>query len=204
MKQPLSDLMNKIYFLFQLKSYKRIFQIPLIAFVVLISGCKNDLEKIHLLSEDTNFPNLSGKNVELFRSDSGKLNMKMFAPEVKIYENVDNPFREFPKGMDVFFFDENQRVKTHISSKYAIYYIEENLYYARDSVVVKNTLTNEWVKSEEMYWDEKKEIVYSDKFSTIQTKDGTYYGREGFESTQDFTIRKLKKATGKLLIDEEE
>jgi LPS export ABC transporter protein LptC len=185
-----------------LSSYKQVFYL-LIAFVFLLPGCKNDLEKIQLFSEEAMIPNLSGKNVQVLRSDSGLLKFKLVAPEIKRYDNVEDPFVEFPKGIDIYFLDSVQQVKTHITAKYAIQYTEQHLYYARDSVVAENTETGEWISSEEMYWDEKKGIVYSEKFTTIQRTDGIYYGRKGFEAQQDFSSWKLKKPQATLNIDNE-
>ena len=174
----------------------------LIAFI-LFNNCKNDLQKINIYSEETIFPNLSGKNVTILRSDSGRLGIRIVAPEIKRYDNVDEPFMEFPKGVEVFFLDSLQNVKTYITAKYAIRYEHQYLYYARDSVVAKNVQTEEWVKSEEMYWDEKRGLVYSEKYTTIKKKDGIYYGRKGFESTQDFTSWKLKKPTATITLNDE-
>lgn len=170
---------------------------------VFFQDCKNDLEKIQLYSEESIIPNLSGKNVTILRSDSGQIGIRIVAPVIKRYDNIDEPFMEFPKGVEVFFLDSLQQVKTYITAKYAIRYEQQYLYYAKDSVVAKNVKSDEWVKSEEMYWDEKKGLVYSDKFTTIKRKDGIYYGRKGFESTQDFSSWILKKPTAKLTISEE-
>ena len=201
MKKQLPDLINsKIIDI--IKSYKRLFFMSLVAFLF-FSGCKNDLEKIQLFSEEAIIPNLSGKNVTILRSDSARLGVRIVAPEIRRYDNLEEPFMEFPKGVEVFFLDSLQEVKTYITAKYAIRYEQQFIYYARDSVVAKNVKTNEWVKSEEMYWDEKNGLVYSEKFTTIQRKDGIYYGRKGFESTQDFTSWKLKKPTAKLTISDD-
>ena len=201
MKQPLPDLVintfEKIF-----KSNKLQIILWFVAFTFLI-GCKNDMEKINLFAEQTIVPNLSGKNITILRSDSGRLVMRIEAPEIKQYSNIDEPFMEFPKGVDVYFLDSAENVKTHVTANYAIRYDQQNLYYGRDSVVAKNVQTNEWITSEEMYWDENKRIIYSDKFTTINRKDGIYYGRKGFESTQDFSSWKLKKPTAKLNMNSE-
>lgn len=184
------------------KSYGWAICLP-VAFIFIVS-CKNDLVTIQDFVEEEEMPSLSGKNILWLRSDSARLTIRVKAPLIKRFDDVDEPYIEFPQGIEVYFLDSLQNVKSSIIAKYAIRYEKDYLYYARDSVVASNLKTGEWIKSEEMYWDEKKGTVYSDRFSTIKRLDGIFYGPNGFEALQDFSSWKMKKLSGSLNISDEE
>ena len=188
MRPQLLGLKNNIFNLLQVKSYRLIHWVLFIAFAIFLSGCKNDLEKISMFDDDINVPNMSIKNMTMLKSDSSKLVMRIWAPEMKNFDNADEPFIEFPKGLVVTFLDSLQRDNIQITSKYAIYYNRQRLYYAKDSVVVKKIHTDEWVKSEEMYWDEDKRLIYSNKLTWVKSKGKLRYFDKYFESNEDFTV----------------
>ena len=61
---------------------------------------------------------------------------------------------------------------------------------------------NEKINTELMYWDMKKELVYSDKYVRITTEDEILTG-DGFESNQDFSEWKILKPAGVISIKDE-
>ena len=50
-------------------------------------------------------------------------------------------------------------------------------------------------------WDEGKELLSSDEFVKISTKDEIIYG-EGFEANQDFSKYKIFKVKGRITINQ--
>ena len=65
---------------------------------------------------------------------------------------------------------------------------------ARGDVVVRNA-KNEQLNSEELFWDEKKEIIYSDQLVTITTDESIIIGT-GFEADhhlESWTISNLRE-----------
>ena len=57
----------------------------------------------------------------------------------------------------------------------------------------------EKLNTEHLFWDEKKEMIYSDVFVKITTKDEIIMG-EGLESNQDFSRYKFKKIKGTISV----
>ena len=56
-------------------------------------------------------------------------------------------------------------------------------------------------ETEQLYWDEKKKTVYSDKFIRIEQEDKTITGY-GFESNQELTDYVIKNTTGSFIIED--
>ena len=135
-------------------------------------------------------------DVEMLYSDSAIVKVRIKAPEMLNFLDKKEPKREFKKGLNVDVFNENQRIVSKITAKYAVQYAKEDKVFLKDSVRVRTT-NNETLATEEMTWDEKTERVYCEPntFVSMQTAKETIQGY-GFDSNLDFTKWKIQKVTG--------
>ena len=69
---------------------------------------------------------------------------------------------------------------------------------AKNTVKVKN-VNGDLLETEHLVWNEKTEMVYTEEFVKITTKDEVIYG-EGLESNQDFTKYTIKKISGTIML----
>jgi precorrin-4 methylase len=89
-----------------------------------------------------------------------------------------------------------------LKCKYAKYLINEELWEAKNDVEVNNSAESEKINTHQLFWNMKKEMIYSDKFVRITTADEILFG-EGFESNQEFSKWKIIKPTGSIRIKDE-
>jgi LPS export ABC transporter protein LptC len=172
--------------------------------VLFVFSCKSDLEKVTAFATELDLPEQSARNIEVEYTDTGKLQLKFFTPVLKHYTNVNEPYYEFPEGIKVYFYDENEAIQSIITANYSIYFEEPQLWEARDSVVARNTQTGEKIESEQMFWDQPKQLIYSKVFTKITNEDGTYFGEEGFEAAQDLSYYRLIGSSGTVRVKDEE
>jgi len=172
----------------------------------LILSCNNDLEIINLLSEDSDFPLQTGKNIEVQYTDSTKLQLIFRAPQMKKFltNQEEGAYYIFEKGIEVLFFDEDENLESTFTAGYANYYEKTSLWKANNNVIAKNVQTNEQLTTEELYWDQKNKRIYSHVFTKITNDDGIYYGEKGFESDQDLNNYKLIGSSGTVEVEDEE
>jgi LPS export ABC transporter protein LptC len=182
------------------KLFLKLLVIPGVTFLF---SCENEIEKINLLTSSTDYPDMSGKKVEIIYSDSGKVQVKLAADEIKRFSKVEKPYLEFPKGIDVIFYNDTLGISAHLTADYAIYYTMVKLWEARGNVIVRDLEEGRMLNSEELFWDEDKGKVYSNIFSRIEDKDGTYYGENGFESDQNLKRFKFKNFRGTVNLKDE-
>ena len=164
-------------------------------------SCKNDIETINALNNEIKLPDQSGFNIEITYTDSGKIQGKIHAPEVNKYDRGEEPYVEFPKGMKVIFYDSLERPTSYIKANYAIYYEKKQLWEARNQVVAENLVNHDKLETEQMFWDQKEEKIYSEKFTRLTNSDGISYGEGGFESRQDMSKWRLKGSSGTLNVN---
>lgn len=178
--------------------------LPVTVIMFMISGCENDIEKVNRLTEGTEYPTIKGTNIEVIFSDSAKVKVQVLAPEFLQFKNAERPYLEFPEGLEVYFYDDSLRIESRIRADHATYYNEEKLWHATGDVVAKKLTNGDQLNTEELFWDEEKELIYSNTFTRIQNEDGTFYGKNGFESHQNLNNWQLKGSSGTVNVRDEE
>lgn len=160
--------------------------------IFFIFSCTNDIEKVHEFAGKKDYPTETVKSIELVRTDSSEIVLKVFSEELQRFSLADEPYILFPKGIDVIGYIYGYYPDTAYSmhADYAVNYEKDQLWEAKYNVIAVNR-DGEQLNTELLYWDEKNEKIYSDKFSRITTKDGVFFGENGFEARQDFTKWKL-------------
>jgi LPS export ABC transporter protein LptC len=161
--------------------------------ILFFVSCENDIKKVSL-SGIEDLPEQTLKDAELIYSDSGKVQMLLKAPVIDRYGGEEN-YNEFPKGIKASFYDEKGQIKSSLTANYAIHFEKMKIMEAKNNVVLVNRENNEQLNTEHLVWDEKRAIIYSDKFVKITTKDEVLLG-EGFESDETFTKWKIISPKG--------
>lgn len=192
--------LNSIY----IKTLKKGFTLLLGGVALFMFSCKSDLEKVNVFATELDLPNLSAKNLEVEHTDTGKLQLRFVTPILHRYTSVEEPYYEFPEGVEVYFYDENQETQSIITANYSIYYEKTQVWEARDSVVARNLQTGETIETEQLFWEQPKQIIYSEVFTKITNEDGVYYGEDGFEAAQDLSKYKLLGSSGTVRVKDEE
>lgn len=184
-----------------IKIYSSIAIISLVA--VLFSSCQNNnIDKIRSFSHPPGSPSLVADNIEILFSDSAVIRFKLNAPELKIFDDIAEPYKEFPQGFIIKQFNENKVITSHIEADYGKYYEKKSLWEARQNVVAV-TEDNDTLKTDILFWDEEKDIIYSDQFVKFIQKEQIITGI-GFES--DLQMKKwfIKNVKGTVIIEVEE
>jgi LPS export ABC transporter protein LptC len=161
-----------------------------------LSSCENDLEVIKAITKTSNFPTLTRDNTEIVYTDSARIRVRITTPRLERFSNSNEPYLEFPSGMFVQFYNDSNRVESTIRSKYAQYDEKKQLWKAQNDVIAVNLRKGEQLNTEELFWDEKTQRIYSEKFSRVTTSSGVFYGEEGLEADQTFSWYKLKGIRG--------
>jgi LPS export ABC transporter protein LptC len=172
---------------------------------VFFSSCENKIEVVNSISNPNVLPEVSGTEVEILYSDSARLKARIVTQELNRFRKADTkPYIEFPKGMHVYFYDENKNVNGEVSARYAIYKESEKLWDARNDVVVVN-VKGDRLNTEQLFWDENKEVIWTDKYAKVTSVDGEVsIGERGLTAKQDFSSWKFIGARGKMKFRDEE
>ena len=103
--------------------------------------------------------------------------------------------------MEIEFYDGNKVPVANVTAKYAKYVDKEKLWELNDSVVVVNK-SGDKLETEQLFWDQDKELIFTDRFVKITNEDQTVMGT-GFESDPNLTRRKIKNVTATIYLHDE-
>ena len=167
---------------------------------ITLFACEGNYKNIQKLNLTDGAPVAEGKNINLKYTDSGKVVTNLLAPVLLDYSNFEFPYQEFPDGVEVFFWDEDNK-KSVINSDYAIRFDKTNIVDLRTNVVLV-TSDSIVLNAEQLYWDQKNQWVFTDQPYRIKFKDGSYNDGARFDSSEDFTNFISRKNQGVQIIDQ--
>ena len=121
-------------------------------------------------------PILESNNVEKLMSDSAKLQIRLTAPLERQYENND---MLYPKSVRVTFYNaDGKTVKSTLRSNYGKYDRVKDLYIMRGDVRVRNEAERQRLYTEELFFNQLKNLVYTDSamFAKVVTPTDSLTG----------------------------
>lgn len=132
-------------------------------------------------------------------SDSGVTRYRANAKEWLVYGKAKEPYWYFPEGIYVEKFDSLFHTEASIVADTAYYYDKRGLFRFVGQVEVKS-LQGEHFETEELFWNQKEDKVYSDRFIRIEQEDKIITG-VGFESNQNMTRYTIRESRGVFPVD---
>jgi LPS export ABC transporter protein LptC len=172
--------------------------IPLIT--LMLFSCQNkNIEQIKAFSHPPGSPEVIAENLDLLYSDSTIIRFRLKCPKLLIFQDEEEPYKEFPNGFQIEQYDRNRKITSSIEASYGKYYEKKELWEAKQNVVAV-TEKGDSLKTELLYWDEKKEIIYTDQFVKIVQKEQIITGI-GFESDLQMKKWKIIKPKGTVVIE---
>jgi LPS export ABC transporter protein LptC len=167
----------------------------------LASSCESKVDLIRK-SDLLNYPSLTGKNITEIVRDSGNIQYILKTPLMEQYNTDDSPYSEFRKGGRIVYYEGDTVPRGSVTAKYAKYTKKDETWQLRDSVVVVNE-NNEKLETELLFYDMKKDLIYTDRFVKITTEKSILQGI-GFESDSHLNHRKIRNPSAEIYIDEED
>ena len=148
-------------------------------------------------------PSMNTDSVTTLISDSGVTRYKLIAANWQVFDKAKEPYWYFPEGIYLERFDSLFQVEAKILADSAWNYTEKQLWRLKGHVDIRN-MEGEMFLSDELFWDQKNQKVYSDKYIEIKREETELKGY-GFESNQEMTdYRIFRPHEGRIPFKEEE
>ena len=151
-------------------------------------SCKEEVKSTVDLHYDADkVPSLNTDSVTMLISDSGLIRYKVIAKTWEIFDRAKDPHWFFPDGLYVEQFDTIFSIVATVKADTAWNFTSKKLWQLRGHVVIRNKL-GETFSSEELFWDQRQQKVYSKKYVEVFRPDKmTLHGMGGFEANQQMT-----------------
>jgi LPS export ABC transporter protein LptC len=176
-----------------IKSLKIIVAISTI--FIVFTACESNFKDVQKINFSEFTPSGEADDFNLKYTDSGKIKSILISPKMLDYSNVEFPFTEFPKGIDVTLYDEKAK-RTFVKAKYAISFKGTDIIDLQGNVTI-TTESGQKLETEQLYFDQKNEWFHTEKSFKLSAPNGVSYG-EGIDFSKDFKIVNSQRVKGQI------
>lgn len=170
-----------------------------------LASCKDDTKSsVNFTYDRETVPTMTTDSVNMLISDSGVIRYRLIAKTWDIFEQAKDPHWFYPQGLYLEQFDSAFNVVVTVKADTAWNFTARKLWKLKGHVFVKN-IVGETFSSDELFWNQQQQRIYSDKFVKIDRPDkGILQGKGGFEANQQMTEYEFRRVgestTGKTII----
>ena len=144
--------------------------------------------------DSAELPSMSTRNISTLISDSGITQYKIIAPIWNIYDEAKTPYWSFPEGLYLQKFDPDYNVIATVAADSAVFLKNERLWRLEGEVEMTK-FPNELFLSPRVFWDQRKQQLYSDTFIHIENETHVIEGT-GFESDESLSRYRILHPNG--------
>ena len=143
------------------------------------------------------------KEMTTLDSSDSRVIAVLRSPLNEDYDNQRFKYKEFPEGLQVDFYDDNDQ-KSVIKADYGIIYSQTNLVDLRGNVVIEDH-EGKILETPQLYWDRKNKWIFTEaEFTYTNPEEGTVMDGQGMDFNEDGTFLSAQKTFGLMTIKEEE
>jgi LPS export ABC transporter protein LptC len=164
--------------------YKNIAAISLVAMFFSCANNSNDVQSLFLIK---NQPVGIAKDLNHVYKDSGRVSSKLITATLLDFSNrTTHPYNEFPEGIVLVSYSNNGKDSITIKGDYCLTYTKTLISELKGDVWILNHTDKSKLHTEQLFWDQNTDYLYSEKKFTLTTPDDVING-VGFESKKDLS-----------------
>lgn len=171
-----------------------------VAACCILVSCKDE-ERTYVgnMKKDGSTPTMVTTDVTTLISDSGYTRYRIDAPIWSMFEERNDPCWKFPEGIQLEQYDDNMQPTSNMRCDSATYYSKRRLWQLDGHVVMVNSQRDTFL-TPQLFWDQQKELVYSDSFMHITRQSHIIEGY-GFDSNNSMTQYSVRRPTAVIPVD---
>lgn len=147
----------------------------------------------HSLDSST-MPTMATRNISTLISDSGVTQYKIVSPLWNIFDEGDDPYWSFPEGLYLEKFDHDYNVIATVAADSAKFFKNQRLWRLEGEVEMTKA-PDELFLSPRLFWDQRRQQLYSDTFIHIENATHVIEGT-GFESDESLNSYRILHPNG--------
>lgn len=167
--------------------------------VTFLVGCESNFKEVQKSNFTEFAPSGQAEKINLKYTDSARITAILVSPKMMEYANVDFPFTDFPKGVDLTLYDKNGK-RTIILADYATSYKSTNIIDLKGNVKITSQ-DGQILETDQLYFDQKNEWFFTEKNFKFTDPKGTSNG-QGIDFSKDFKVINSQKIAGEVESDE--
>jgi LPS export ABC transporter protein LptC len=166
---------------------------------MVLFGCESNFKEVRKSNFSEFVPSGEAEKINLKYTDSGRITAILVSPKMEEFGNVDFPFTNFPKGIDVTLYD-NKKKRTIILADYATSYKLTSIIDLKGNVKITSQ-DGQVLETDQLYFDQKNEWFFTEKSFKFTDTKGTSNG-QGIDFSKDFKVINSQKIAGEIESEE--
>jgi LPS export ABC transporter protein LptC len=173
-----------------------------VALIALVNlSCKDNFAQLKTISQFDALPIGEADTIRVVYTEFAKTIAVLTAPKNIDYTNQPFPYSEFPNGVQVVLYDENNK-ETHVMADYGVIYSRTDIVDLRGNVFI-TTPEGAVLNTSQLYWDIKKEWVFTQEYFTFKNEDYDIAANI-LDASRSFDKITTGPLVGNVLVEEEE
>lgn len=153
---------------------------------------KSETEKVF---DPEVIPSMVAYNDTILLSDSGRIQMKVIAAEIQIFDNSKDPHTLFPEKVYLEQYDSLMNITTKLWADTVWRFDRKKLWKLRGHVLIDKSDGKRY-QGDELFWDETNDRVYSNELVEVDLPETGIIRGTQFESNQAFSTYTFQKIKG--------
>lgn len=177
--------------------------IAAIGLVAMFFSCTNNSNEVRDLFLTKNQPVSTTIGVNPFvYKDSGRVTSKFITPLLEDFSNrVEHPYNRFPNGITLVSYSNNGLDSITIKGDFCLTYTKTLISILKGNVEIFNHTDQSKLLTEELFWDQNTDYLFSEKKFTLTSPDNVINGI-GFESKKDLSKFLAKQTSSQHILNE--
>jgi LPS export ABC transporter protein LptC len=147
---------------------KIILGIPAMLFMAgILFSCVNDLDAIERVTYSDDVADEIAQDLEMLYTDSGYAQVRITATLAET-EKAPKHITKLKDGLRVDFFDETGKIGSTLTALYGEVNYTTGLMFVKDSVVLRNYEKNQWLETEELYYNQNDSTIFTKKYVVVK------------------------------------
>ncbi|MCL5130182.1 MULTISPECIES: LPS export ABC transporter periplasmic protein LptC [unclassified Algibacter] len=180
------------------KTY-HILNIVMLSCMAMFFSCNNSLKEVQKIGVSENEPIGVAENINLKHTDSGRVTTNLISTKMLDYSNRDFPYYEFVDDFTLYIYGDDD-TKSTVVADYAIIYTDTDLIDLQGHVVI-TMHDGSSLKSDQLFYDQRKEWLFTNNPVTYKTKTDEIHGN-GFDSDTKFKKAEVLEVTGIITMED--
>lgn len=164
-----------------------------ILFFIFFCSCSNTNESIKDFITFENSAIETITEAEILHTENGNLKVKINSDKIERFHEKE-PQIVLTNGIEIFFYSDSAKIKSTLTADRAELDKKNKIMTASKNVVL-TSLDNKRLETSVLFWDEKRNKIYTDSQVFVTTNKEQIIG-EGFISNTDFTNYSISNITG--------
>ena len=168
--------------------------------VTLFFSCDDGSSILKQINQFNENPVGIAYDIRMTYTDSAKVKAILTAPINLDYTHLSFKYSEFPEGLKIIFYNDNNEENTVVAD-YGILYNQTRIVDLQGNVVLLSN-SGSRLETSQMYWDSEKEWLFTEQPFTFKSENEDMVATR-LDTNKEFSKFQTGKLTGTMLVEEQ-